>query len=506
MKNKKKKRKHNTTYLPVWITLFLMLTVIATVVILRSGLSRPADPSPATAQATVPATPAAMDLPTPARTFDGIVSMQFSPQPATDEAADEPSPLPVPEVDKAFEGSLPVLYLSTDDGRSITSRDDYASGKLQLDGVEYTLGIRGRGNTSWRYFPQKSYLLKLDERVSLLGMVPAQKYVLVSSYSDRSLIRNCVAMDIAACMDHLEYTPKQCLVDVYLNNKYIGVYTFSEKIEPGQDKIDLFAQTGDGIQETVPGETPFLLETGMDLFNFNVRYGKDYFTTPHSPRLTFLYPEFDTAGTEEAKYIMDYMNAVDSAFVNKEGYEDLIDVASWVDWFIVMEMTVNTDSALWRSTFLYRQEGGKLKIGPVWDFDMAMGNFSYDNPTYRYWASAEQIYNQAQNHYMSYLYKSDAFMEAVRARWDEKKEELLQTALDSVDRHAEEVSISRPYNDGVYGRSSRDAQATGLKDFLQKRYDWIDESIHMEGFNRHAPTQSIGETTNAENAAEGEDT
>ena len=34
-------------------------------------------------------------------------------------------------------------------------------------------------------------------------------------------------------------------------------------------------------------------------------------------------------------------------------------------------------------------------------------------------------------------------------------------------------------------------QALALKDFLQKRYDWIDESIHMDDFNRHAATYTL---------------
>ena len=497
--SKRGKRKNRIADPMFLITLIVMGLLFLVVLILRGDLfpkKEAAAPAEAAPEASVIPTPAlasgtAKVLPG-TEVYDGVVTLQLGEAAPQTEVSTE-DPVPAPDVDRQFETNLPILYLSTDSGKPVTSRDEYVPGKLILDGKEYTLGIHGRGNTTWRYYPQKGYMIKLDEPASLLGMINARKYVLVSSYVDRTFIRNCVAMDIASCMDHLEYTVKQQLVDVYLNNKYIGVYTFSEKIEPGQDKIDLLADQGHPLAEPAPGDTPFLLETGIDLFNYNVTYGKDHFQTPHSPRLRFIYPEFEKANTEEAKFIMDYMAKVDTAFVNKSGWEDLIDVDSWVDWFIVMELCVNTDSALWRSTFLYRQENGLLKIGPVWDFDMAMGNFSYDNPTYRYWSSAEQVYDLAQNHYMTYLYRSDEFMLAVRERWDEKKEELLQTAFDSVDRYTEQVSLSRPQNDAVYGRSSKDAQALQLKDFLQKRYDWIDESIHMDDFNRHAATYSIGQ-------------
>ena len=134
-------------------------------------------------------------------------------------------------------------------------------------------------------------------------------------------------------------------------------------------------------------------------------------------------------------------------------------------------------------------------IGPVWDFDMAFGNFEYDNPTYAYWSTAEQIYSLTQDHYFSYLYKSDEFMLAVRERWDEVKEDLLATALESVDRHAALAEASRVYNNHVRGVSNSAYQVEALKAFIRRRYDWIDMSIHMSDFNRHAPTQSIPEET-----------
>ncbi len=508
---KKKKRRINNTELFIVVVLGVIAAFMIFVMIRRTDLfSKKTVPGSETALTDPTATAAPTAAPTEVvskplpgvEIYDGIVTMQLG-DPAENVVAEgSEDSVPTPDVDRQFESNLPALYLSTDNGKAVTSRDVYAPGKLILDGKEYTLGIRGRGNTTWRYYPQKGYMLKLDEAASLLGMVNARKYVLVSSYVDRTFIRNCVAMDIASCLDGLDYTPKQQLVDVYLNNKYIGVYTFSEKIEPGQDKVDLLADEGFPLADATVGDTPFLLETGIDLFNYNVRYGQDHFETPHSPRLRFIYPEFDKANTDEAKFIMDYMAQVDTAFVNKEGWEELIDVDSWVDWFIVMELCVNTDSALWRSTFLYRPENGRLHIGPIWDFDMAMGNFTYDNKTYRYWSSAEQVYDLAQNHYMTYLYRDDDFMLAVRERWDEKKDELLQVAFDSIDRHTEEASPSRPQNDAVYGRSSKDSSALQLKDFLQKRYDWIDESIHMDDFNRHAATYTVGAPKQTNNAGD----
>ncbi len=389
---------------------------------------------------------------------------------------------------------IPTLFLTTDMGAEITSKYEYVSGNFTLDGTTYEISIRGRGNTSWRYFTQKSYLLKFEDRVSFFGMIPSEKWVLVSTFRDPSLIRNCVAMDIAASMEHLEYTPKQIPVDVYLNGKYLGIYTFSEKIDVDLQKIDMFS--ADGYQPPTDSgdmDLAFFLECGGDLMRPHI-YSQEYLTTAHSPKMFFQYPVLDEPYTDEFYYVYNYMNELDRALVRGEGYEEYIDMDSWVDWFIVMELTNNTDSAFWRSSFLYRRPGEKVMLGPVWDFDMAFGNFDYDNKSYAYWATAEQVYDLTQDHYMSYLYQSDDFMLAVQERWDEVKEDLLATAMESVDRHAGMVAASRVYNNHVRGVSSSEYQVDTLRNFIQKRYDWIDMSLHMYGYNRHEAPYTVSDS------------
>lgn len=425
---------------------------------------------------------------------------------------------------------LPVLYLTTDSGEDITDRYSYVTGGVKidnscgmtvtngsnyvarhqgtyfanelqsqaelaaaaaLDGQTFDISIRGRGNASWWKFPQKSYMLKFDDSVSLFGMTYSNKYALISTYGDPSLVRNCVAMDIASSMSNLEYTTGQIPVDVFLNGTYLGVYTLSEKVDTGSDQINLFSdhtyaqmsfQQIDGI--------PFLLECGGYVKDVHTS-GLDYFYTAHSPQLFVKYPVIEERYNDTITYINNYMNAADQAMTRGYGYDEYIDVDSWVDWFIVMELTNNTDSALCRSTYLYKRADGKLMIGPVWDFDMAFGNMIYDNQTYEYWATAEPIYAPAQGHYMTYLYHSDAFMLAVRERWDEVKEDLLQTAMDALDKYGEQVAGSRVYNNQVRGISGSSYQIEAIRAFIRHRYNWIDMSIHMSDFNRHEATESV---------------
>ncbi len=398
---------------------------------------------------------------------------------------------------------LPVLHIDLNDPSKPIERYNTVSANLMIDGENYPMDIRGRGNTSWWSFAQKAYLLKLDDRAPLLGWDASDKWILVPTYIDRTLIRNPVSMEMASVMDNLEYTPRQIPADVFLNGEYAGVYTFSECLDPGEGKVDIFTAdtyvpgSGEAFEALASGEyittvssneglteIPFFLECGGDLRSPQT-FTKDYFTTAYMPKLFFHYPEPDATYSDEYRFVQSYMDQVGKAIKSGEGYEEYIDVDSWVDWFIIMELSCNTDSGFWRSTFMYKRNGEKLMLGPLWDFDRAYGNFANDNPSYRYWSMAEQVYDLAQGHYMSYLYESDEFMEKVRDRWDEKKEELLATALESVDEYGRMTRTSSVYNGKRWGTYVSDKNLENLKSFIKKRYEWMDESLHMEGFNRH---------------------
>ena len=408
-----------------------------------------------------------------------------------------------------YMSDIPVLHINLDDPNAGIDRYKTVDATLMIDGIEYPMAIRGRGNTSWWNFPQKSYQIKFEDETSLLGTEPSDKFALVPTYLDNSLIRNPLSAKLAACLDNMEYNPYQTPVDIFLNGKYIGVYTFSEKIDVAMNKVNLFSddfdvpsayitspaethdESPDSTKDTLP-ETPFLLETGGD-FRVPHTMGKDFFTSTYTPKLFFKYPEFSTANTDEFKYVKKYIDDTGNAIYKHNGYDEYIDTASFVDWFILMELTCNTDSAFWRSTYVYKRPGEKLMIGPVWDFDRAYGNFHNDNKTYKYWASAEQVYDLAQNHWFSYLYESDEFMVAVKFRWDEKKDELLGTALDAIDEYGDAVRYSRSYHGSLYGNYGGDSSLKSLKKFVIKRYNWIDESIHMDDFNRRPAPYTVSD-------------
>ncbi len=392
--------------------------------------------------------------------------------------------------------NIPVMYIYTDGNAAIDSKDEYRHGVMSIDVSgsekyaanamqETALNIRGRGNASWNYTDKKAYRIKFDEKTSVLGLEADKDWVLVSNYYDKSLVRNIVAHNMAAQMDYLYYTPTHISVDLFINGEYRGVYTVSDKIEVSNEKINI-----DTNREL--SEFGFLIEIGWDFDSPNV-YGQHYFDTGIIKRLYVKEPEIESKYGYRMDYIMNYVNKTDDAILSGEGYEQYIDVNSMVDWFIISELTNNTDGAFNRSCYFYKPENGKITMGPVWDFDMAFGNHYGDIDGYDGWATAEATYDEVNDTWTTYLIKDEAFMERVRTRWNEKKDVLLKTAEDSINEFMSEVAPSANENfimwnilnqqvgggDVDYGKYNTHAlQVEYVREFVKMRAEWITNELN----------------------------
>ncbi len=421
----------------------------------------------------------------PEETFSPVPTITQEPTVTPEEPTETPAttatPVPTPKPTEAPKG-IPVIKIYTD--KEVESRNEYVTGSIVFDGKQHPMQIRGRGNASWSMTDKKAYRIKLDEKASLLGMRANRDWVLVSNYFDKSLIRNVVAHTMAQEMEYLYYTPTHVLCELYLNDDYRGVYTIADKIEIARHKIEL--NTGDN-----PDEPGFLIEIGWDYSKTNVR-DRDYFDTPIIVRLFVKEPKIESANNSQMKYIKNYMKKAEDAILADGNYEDYVDIDAFVDWFIIAELTNNTEMAFYRSCYLYKPDGGKIIMGPVWDFDMAFGNHRGDIDDYDGWATAEAEYTYVNDTWATYLVKSPRFMEKVKARWQEKKQILLDAAFKCIDEQYSLVKDAAERNFGKWdilheqiGEGNVDydkydtyeKQVMYLKEFLTERAEWIDKEL-----------------------------
>jgi hypothetical protein len=393
---------------------------------------------------------------------------------------------------------IPIINIVTDDGKEITSKSEYKHGKMSISCDEKSgfdnctlenigINIRGRGNASWNQFPKKAYRIKLDESCSILGLKKDKDWVLVSSYPDKTLMRNVVAHEMAKQLEYLEYTPTHILIELYLNGEYRGVYTIAEKIEFGGGKLEYEA---DKSLEN----TSYLMEVGWD-YNDKMIYGQNYFDTGYIERIVIKEPDFESRYTPSGNYIINYMKKAEKAVTTLNGYEEFIDVDSLIDFLIITEFTNNTEAVFYRSCYMYKPSDGKLKFGPVWDFDMAFGNHTSDIRGYNGWCGVDNTFSYLGKNgktWYHFLFKDPNFTSRFAERWDEVKDTLLQTALDTIDTQYKAVLGAQTRNFDRWDILNKkigagnvdhrtyntfDLQVEYLREFINTRYNWIDENI-----------------------------
>jgi hypothetical protein len=315
---------------------------------------------------------------------------------------------------------LPILRVNTSGSQPITSRDVYVTGSFILTDTtgeklaEGALEIRGRGHSTWDLMPKKPYRVKLGTSTMLMGMPANRHWVLLANYSDKTLERNDVAFEFSRMLG-MEYTPRARFVDLELNGSYQGIYQLTEHVRIAPDRVN--------IPELKVADTSATNITGGYLIEVDERRGEDFcFNSARTPMIFCLSnPETlnDPAWAKQRAYITSYIAKIDSVLFSPQfadpqtGYAAYIDVESAISYYILNEYFKNVDGNLRLSTFLYKKRGGKLTFGPVWDFDLAMGNVNYDN------ADKIQGWHIRTAPWFSIMFQDPVFAARVKARWNQ---------------------------------------------------------------------------------------
>jgi hypothetical protein len=245
--------------------------------------------------------------------------------------------------------------------------------------------------------------------------MPANRHwVLLANYSDKTLLRNDLTFALSR-MVGMAWTPRTQFVDLELNGAYQGVYQLSEHVRIGTDRVN--------IQEMRSSDTSATAITGGYLLETDERRGEDFCFNSTITAMVFCVGNPETllqpAWAKQRAYITGYIAKTDSAIFGPQfadttvGYAAYIDVESAINWYLIQEIVKNVDGNFRFGSFMHKPRGGKLTFGPVWDFDLAIGNVNYqgaDTPT-GWYARNTMWYTR--------LFEDPAFRARVQARWNE---------------------------------------------------------------------------------------
>ncbi|MBL4734541.1 MAG: CotH kinase family protein [Flavobacteriales bacterium] len=252
------------------------------------------------------------------------------------------------------------------------------------------IGIEIRGNTA-QDFPKKSYGFETrdawgnNNNVPLLGMPPENDWILYAPYSDKSLMRNVLTFKLGNDMGR--YASRTQFCELIVNGDYKGVYVLMEKIkiDPGRvaiEKLNESDLSGDPLTggyiiklDRNEGEAE---EGWHSAYHPYIDVFEGYFFVYH-------YPKSSKILNVQQDYIQEFMYDFETALIGPDfkdpvkGYARYIDVESFIDFLISIELARNID-AYYISTYMYKDrdsKGGKVNMGPLWDFNLAYGNADY---------------------------------------------------------------------------------------------------------------------------------
>lgn len=341
-------------------------------------------------------------------------------------------------------------------------------------------------------YPKKNYDFDLIDGTgqkldtSLMGLPAENDWLFKAEYLDNSLLVNTIAYEFARRMDI--YAPRTRPCEIILDGNYIGYYTLTEKVKRDKNRMDIAKLTSaDTSGSDLTGGYIIEMNINGDPGAWNSVYPPiNSGTSPHPVEFKFVYPKVDSILPVQAAYIHTYVDSFENA-LNASSYLDTqwtyrnwVDVSTFIDFLIVNEFTMNYDS-YGRSTYMYKEkdtDGGKLCIGPPWDYDRAMASdpvsgWVWEN-THPYWPFP---------FWWSRMYTDSLYLHELACRWFSLREDVFQTAefltfIDSAanvlyqgpaDRNFEIwQSLSLPtYQDEVEAR----------KTFLIDRLNWMDNVL-----------------------------
>ena len=373
---------------------------------------------------------------------------------------------------------LPFVVLDTPDAAPITSKTEWMEGAtitiLNPDlSVDYqgTLSVKGRGNSTWTQFPKKPYALKLDGKAEVLGMPKHKRWCLLANWMDRTMIRNDVAFEISR-RTGLAWTPSGRFVELILNGEHLGNYYLCEQIKVDENRVNI-ASLGKKITE---GEEL----TGGYLMECDLWYDEAFkFKSPvHNVPWQFKDP--DEVNDAQFNYMYDYVSRFeaslfeDARFAARE-YLDYINPESFVDWWLVNELAQNSEINQPKSAYMYKDRGGKLTAGPVWDFDW--GTF-VPKDRYNYVA-------MGQKYYFNRLFQDAGIRRLIKERWNSFK-----GALSDIPEYVDAISSTLYASDAInsvmwpINRTTNQDESLGYKEAVERlkkayreKYDWLDSNI-----------------------------
>ena len=402
--------------------------------------------------------------------------------------------------DPKITADMGIIYNGPGVRNNITDAFNHYNGKI---------GIEIRGQSS-QMFPMKSYGFELRDNAGnsqdkiLFGLPKESDWILYAPYTDKTLMRNFLAYTMSREMGH--WASNCVFVEVVVNGDYKGIYVFMEKIKRGSGRVNIAKIAATDITgDAVTGGYIFSLDKGPD--GWFSSYVAPNSTTGNKRQFSYVYPKLENIVQQQKDYIKSYVDSFENALASPQfqdpltGVRKFADIPSFIDYFIVNEVSRNVDGYR-LSSYFYKDrnsKNSKIFAGPVWDYDLAFRNANYcDGSNVNGWAYQFNYVCPGDGaglipFWWNKLMGGDtAFLSQLRCRWKQLRQTTLSEThfnalIDSVFNLVNEARTRHFQRWPVLGQyiwpnpnpipTSYEGEIAALKTWISSRLQWLDNNM-----------------------------
>lgn len=375
-------------------------------------------------------------------------------------------------------GTLPVLYIDTENHAPIVSKEVYLKATYRLDplgkeGVEalgteeepLPMEIRGRGHSSWKG-AKKPYKIKLGKKAAIMGM-PKNKHWALLKPTENTI----AGLQLGKLMG-MAWTPSFRPVEVVLNGDYIGLYFLTETIRIDENRVNIYEQKD---RET----NPDLIKGGW-LVEVDNYHDVCQITIPENNRwnLTLRYHSPEDLSDAQLEWLTDEFKAINAAIYASDktstNWEDFIDVESMARFFILQEVMDNPDG-FHGSFYLHKdlKDNAKWVAGPIWD--LVCYNREKTDYTFRM-----KVHYGITPHWIGEIIQYDSFCKAVERVWNEVYPDRLSEIYNQIDEIVLPLGSAWANDCARWNEDptqTAQLRADRIKNALRRNIEWFDNHL-----------------------------
>ena len=373
---------------------------------------------------------------------------------------------------------LPSIHLDVQSGSMNIiheKKGNQESGRMRLylpDGELAYIGnlesLNGRGN-DW-LIPKKSYSLQLTSGADLLGMGQAEKWILQANAFDASHLRNKLVYDFSAELG-LDFSPESQWVDLYLNGEYAGLYLLCERNEIHEQRVRL------------EGNENYLVS--MDL-QWRLAENKKPFVITEAG-YAFRIHDSQMNDSDLQRRLQSAENAICAEDgrdpLTGKHWSQLIDLDSWARKYLVEEVFGNGDGGVISQFFYGTTEDMPMYAGPVWDYDISMGNSQgrCGGEARALFAGRPRIRSNMRCSWYYELYQKQAFRDRMTEIYREECLPLLERFLnEQLNEYLSRIEKSSAMNQIRWKslaatQTSAQDEAEYIRSFMERRISFLNQ-------------------------------